>query len=205
MKPSPNYANDSQTVSPLSLKLMELKVERHAQGLLDALLIDTASDHNTRGTAKRMAKMFVREVCRGRYTAEPAFTVFPNTRGLDEIVMTGPLQVRSLCSHHFCPILGQAWIGVLPGGYLAGLSKFSRVLDWYASRPQMQEELTLQVADYLEHKLHPKGVAIVIKASHTCMTWRGVREQPSALMTTSVMRGVFRTSAEARAEFLSLL
>lgn len=184
---------------------MQRNVELACVDLLRALGIDTESDHNTRGTAARMAKMFCRETFNGRYTTPPDITTFPNTRKLDELVVTGPISVRSTCSHHFCPILGSCYIGVIYDKRLAGLSKFNRVVEWFASRPQIQEEMVVQIADFLERTLKPKGLAIVLNAQHTCMTWRGVKECPTASMTTNVMRGVFRKDAGARSEFLTTL
>lgn len=184
---------------------LQSEVAKRSQALLDALLIDTRNDHNTDGTAGRMAKMFIRETCAGRYNAPPKITTFPNAAKLDEMLISGPISIRSLCSHHFCPILGRAWIGMVPGERVAGLSKFNRIVDWFANRPQIQEELVVQIADYLEAQLKPKGLAVVIEASHTCMTWRGVRESNEAVMTTNVMRGVFKDHATTRAEFFSML
>lgn len=191
--------------SLLERELHEKEVEHCVERLLAALLIDTGADHNTQGTARRVAKMYCHEIMRGRYEAPPALTTFPNVGNLDELVATGPITVRSLCSHHLCPILGKCWIGVVPGTRVVGLSKFNRIVDWFASRPQIQEELVVQIADYIEKHLAPRGVAVVIRATHTCMTWRGVRESLDGVMTTNVMRGVFRDKAEARAEFLGLV
>jgi GTP cyclohydrolase I len=108
-----------------------------------------------------------------------------------------------MCSHHLVPIIGKAWIAVIPGEKLFGLSKFSRVCDWIMSRPQIQEEATVQLADFIEEKLNPMGTAIVIKATHMCMNWRGVKD--TAEMTTSTLRGVFAKNDSARKEFLSLI
>lgn len=188
-----------------SLEHVQNNVERAMRQLLDALCIDAKHDHNTQGTAHRVAKMFCQEVFKGRFTAAPTLTVFPNTRELDELVLTGPITVRSVCSHHFCPIVGKAWIGYVPGENLLGLSKFNRIVEWYAARGQIQEELTAQIADHLERVLSPRGLAVIIKAQHFCMTWRGVREHGDALMTTAVMRGVFRDKPEARSELLALV
>jgi GTP cyclohydrolase IA len=187
------------------MELVEAEVERRAESLLRGLLIDVEHDHNTKGTGKRLAKMFCREIFRGRYEAPPKITDFPNAKQLDELYLTGPISIRSSCSHHFCAILGEAWIGVIPGDRVIGLSKFNRVVDWICSRPQIQEELVVQVADFLEKTIKPKGLAVVIRATHSCMTWRGVKESSNAKMTTSVMRGVFREKPEARAEFMALV
>lgn len=200
-------ANDSlgDRFDAHSVGHIQNNVERALRQLLDALLIDTKNDANTKDTAHRVAKMFVNETFRGRFTAPPNLTCFPNTRNFDELILTGPITLRSMCSHHFCPIIGKAWIGYIPGESLLGLSKFNRIVEWYAARGQIQEELTVQIADHLGRALDPKGLAVVIKAEHMCMTWRGVREHGEALMTTSVMRGVFRDKPEARSELLGLI
>ena len=187
------------------MTLVQEEVARRMQRVLGALLIDVENDHNTQGTAKRVAKMFCREIYRGRFEAPPRITDFPNIKNLDELYMTGPITVRSSCSHHMCPILGKAWVGIIPGERVIGLSKFNRLIDWVCSRPQIQEEMVVQVADVLENLTEPKGLAVIIEASHTCMTWRGVKEEDSARMTTSVMRGAFRDKPEARAEFMALV
>jgi GTP cyclohydrolase IA len=122
----------------------------------------------------------------------------------DSLVMVGPVSVTSMCAHHMLPVVGHAWIGYLPERKVCGLSKLARVVDWFAHQLTVQETVTQQVADALEKYLQPKGVMVVIKAEHGCMTLRGVKE-PGALTTTSAVRGVFRTEPDARAEFLSLM
>ncbi len=202
----PFKANDSihEHLLPGEMVQVEAEVALRAQRLLEALLIDTAYDHNTRETGARVAKMYCREIFAGRYCPPPTITEFPNAKNLDEVYVTGPITIRSACSHHLCPIIGKAWVGILPGERVVGLSKFNRVIEWIASRPQIQEELVVQIADELETALEPKGIAVVIQATHFCMTWRGVKEA-GGVMTTSVMRGVFRDKPEARAEFLALI
>lgn len=185
------------------LDIMEKQVAVHMAGVLKALLIDADRDHNTRDTARRIARMFVRELFAGRYRPEPELTEFPNVRKLSGIMVVGPMDVRSTCSHHFAPMLGKAWIGVAPGERILGLSKFARIFDWFASRPQIQEELAVQVADYLEEKISPAGVAIKISVRHACMSWRGVKDSQGASVV-SVMRGLFDRDREARREFLEL-
>lgn len=173
--------------------------------VLDALLIDITDPHAQK-TAQRYAKMMVQETCRGRFTKPPELTAFPNTKQLDECIVVGPIAVRSLCAHHFCPVVGNAWVGYIPGEKeVIGLSKFSRVVDWFARRPQVQEEMVKQIADFLEENLKPKALAVLVDATHMCMTWRGVEEHPSATMSTSVMRGAFRDKPEARQEFFALV
>lgn len=200
-------ANDNISVhlNAGEMEELEKEVARRSQKLLEALIIDTANCHNSRETASRMAKMYCREIFAGRYQYSPAITTFPNTKELDEVYTVGPITVRSTCSHHLCPVVGKCWIGVIPDKKLIGLSKFNRLVDWVASRAQIQEEMIIQIADLLEQHIAPKGLAVVIEATHSCMTIRGVKESHEATMSTSVMRGAFREKPEARAEFFSLI
>ena len=202
------HANDNIAEHIRDGELTELKaeVQQHMQQVLRALVIDTDSDHNTNETAKRVAKMFVEEVFRGRYVPMPAVTEFPNFSRLNELMIVGPITVRSACSHHLCPILGRVWIGVLPNEHsnLIGLSKYARVCEWVMSRPQIQEEAVVMLADALQERVKPDGMAIVMEADHFCMHWRGVKDDDTA-MTNSVMRGAFLKDPNLRREFLSLL
>jgi len=145
-------------------------------------------------------------VFRGRYVAQPPVTEFPNAERLNELMIVGPVTVRSACSHHLCPIIGRVWIGVMPNqaSNLIGLSKYARLVGWIMTRPQIQEEAVTQVADLLHEKLQPDGLAIVMEADHYCMQWRGVKDMESK-MVNSVMRGAFLTNASLRREFLALL
>lgn len=204
---APFLANDNiaDHVSPTEMQLLHTEVANRADHFLRGLVIDIDNDHNTVGTAQRIAKMYLTEVFKGRYLPPPDITDFPNAKGLDEMYMTGPITVRSACSHHFVPIVGRCWIGVIPGDRVIGLSKFNRIVEWVASRPQIQEELVMQIADFIEEQIQPKGLAVVVEATHLCMTWRGVREPMEAKMTTNVMRGAFRNKPEARAEFMTLV
>jgi len=187
------------------LKELEQEVTGKLRELLESLVIDTEGDHNTRGTARRVARMFLHEVFKGRYHAMPPVTEFPNAERLNELMIIGPITVRSACSHHLVPILGKLWIGVLPseGSNLVGLSKYSRIADWVMSRPQIQEEAVMQLADLLEARLKPEGVALVLEADHYCTQWRGVKD--GTHMTNSIMRGAFLTNPELRKEFLQLV
>jgi GTP cyclohydrolase I len=203
-----HHANDNIAAFIREGEITELKAEVQAkmQEVLRALVIDTDSDHNTNETAKRVAKMFIEEVFRGRYVPMPAVTEFPNAERLNELMIVGPITVRSACSHHLCPILGKVWIGLLPNEHsnLIGLSKYSRICDWIMSRPQIQEEAVTMLANELQHRVRPDGLAIVMEADHFCMHWRGVKDNQSA-MVNSVMRGAFLKDANLRREFLSLL
>ena len=202
------HANDNiaDFIEDGELGELQDEVQARMQEVLHALVIDTDKDHNTRGTARRVAKMFVREVFAGRYAPAPAVTAFPNVSQLNELMIVGPLKVRSACSHHLCPILGQVWIGVLPNAAsdLIGLSKYARLAEWVLGRPQIQEEAVVMLADALERRIRPDGLAVVMQASHFCMHWRGVKDD-GALMRNSVMRGAFLKNATLRREFLSLL
>lgn len=200
------FANDNlaEHLKTGDIHGIESDVKAAVQDLLEALIIDTENDHNTQDTAQRVAKMLVHEVFKGRYLPAPTITDFPNVKALDQIYTVGPITVRSACSHHLVPILGEAWIGVLPSDRVIGLSKFTRLTEWVMARPQIQEEATQQLADEIESRINPKGLAVVIKATHLCMTWRGVRDTATS-MTTSVMRGAFLDNATARAEFFSII
>jgi GTP cyclohydrolase IA len=202
------HANDNiaQFIEPGELEALLDEVKLKMQGVLDSLVIDTKSDHNTGDTAKRVAKMYVQEVFKGRYVSAPAITEFPNAEHLNELMIVGPITVRSACSHHFCPVIGQIWIGVLPNEHtnVIGLSKYARLAEWVMARPQIQEEAVVQLADLIQEKTQPDGLALVMQASHYCMGWRGVKDMDSR-MINSVMRGAFLKDATLRREFLALL
>jgi len=202
------HANDNIANFLLPGELEELlaEVEGKMKGVLDSLVIDTESDHNTQDTARRAAKMYVTEVFRGRYVPVPPVTEFPNAEHLNELMIVGPITVRSACSHHFCPILGRLWIGIMPNEHsnLIGLSKYSRLAEWIMGRPQIQEEAITQMADLLMSKVNPDGLAVVMEADHFCMHWRGVKDDKTK-MVNSVMRGSFLKDPTLRREFLSLI
>jgi GTP cyclohydrolase I len=202
------HANDNigAFMVPGEMDDLQQEVESKVRELLASLVIDTDNDHNTRETARRVAKMYLTEVFRGRYVAEPPVTEFPNAERLNELMIVGPIAVRSACSHHFCPIMGRLWIGLMPSEHsnLLGLSKYSRLAEWIMSRPQIQEEAVVQLAELLMKRVSPDGLAVVMEADHFCMHWRGVRDSDSK-MVNSVMRGTFLTDAALRREFLSLL
>ena len=202
------HANDNiaDFIEPGELEQLLDEVETKMQGVLGSLVIDTDNDHNTGQTARRVAKMYLNEVFRGRYVQSPAVTEFPNAEHLNELMIVGPITVRSACSHHLCPVIGQIWIGVLPNEHtnVIGLSKYARLAEWVMGRPQIQEEAVVQLADLIQKKTQPDGLAIVMEASHFCMGWRGVKDIDSK-MINSVMRGSFLKDANLRREFLSLL
>lgn len=202
------HANDniSAFIAPGELEALLDEVETKMKSVLESLVIDTGSDHNTQDTARRVAKMYLTEVFRGRYVPEPSVTRFPNAERLNELMIVGPITVRSACSHHFCPIMGRLWIGLMPNEHsnLLGLSKYSRLAEWVMGRPQIQEEAVTQMADLLMERVSPDGLAVIMQADHFCMHWRGVRDANSK-MVNSVMRGSFLKDAALRREFLSLI
>lgn len=202
------HANDniSAFIRPGELEELKAEVRTRMQEVLHALVIDTENDHNTSQTAERVARMFLTEVFRGRYVPMPAVTEFPNASRVNQLMIVGPLTVRSACSHHLCPIMGKLWIGILPNEHskLIGLSKYARICDWILGRPQIQEEAVMMLADELEQQVKPDGLALVMECDHFCMHWRGVKDHEAA-MTSSVMRGTFLKDATLRREFLSLL
>ncbi|MBP8119714.1 MAG: GTP cyclohydrolase I [Burkholderiales bacterium] len=202
------HANDniSAFLQEGDMDALRTEVETKMAEVLKSLVIDTESDHNTQETARRVAKMFVTEVFKGRYLPMPPVTEFPNVEQLNELLIVGPITARSACSHHLCPIMGKVWIGIMPNEHsnLIGLSKYARICDWVMSRPQIQEEAVIQLANILQDKVKPDGLAIVIEADHFCMHWRGVKDA-DARMTNSVMRGSFLKDPNLRREFLSLL
>ncbi|MEA9598584.1 GTP cyclohydrolase I [Polynucleobacter sp. AP-Sanab-80-C2] len=202
------HANDSIAafIKPGELEGLVDEVSEKMQAVLESLVIDTRNDHNTRNTSRRVAKMYVQEVFNGRYVDQPTLTKFPNVSRLNELMIIGPITVRSACSHHLCPIMGRIWIGVLPSkeSALIGLSKYSRLTEWVMCRPQIQEEAVVELADMLERKIKPIGVAVVMEADHFCMQWRGVKDRDSK-MINSVMRGSFLKDSNLRREFLALI
>jgi GTP cyclohydrolase IA len=202
------HANDNiaEFIQPGELELLLDEVENKMKGVLSSLVIDTEHDHNTDKTARRVAKMYLKEVFQGRYVPQPAITEFPNAEHLNELMIVGPITVRSACSHHLVPIMGKLWIGVLPNEHtnVIGLSKYARLAEWIMGRPQIQEEAVVQLADLIQRKTQPDGLAIVMEATHFCVGWRGVKDVDSK-MINSVMRGSFLKDANLRREFLSLI
>ena len=173
-------ANDNiaEFIEPGELEKLLDEVTAKMEGVLDSMVIDTANDHNTGNTARRVAKMYLNEVFKGRYVTAPTITEFPNAEHLNELMIVGPITVRSACSHHFCPVIGKLWIGVMPNERtnVIGLSKYARLAEWIMGRPQIQEEAVVQLADLIQQKTKPDGLALVMEATHFCMAWRGVKD-----------------------------
>lgn len=195
--------NISQYVSEAERELLVDEVTEKMEAVLRSLVIDTDHDHNTNGTARRVAKMYVNETYGGRYVGAPKITSFPNV-GYQDLYTAGPISIRSTCAHHFQNIVGRCWVGIFPEDKVIGLSKFNRLVHWIAERPQIQEEMTTQIADELVRYAETENVAVVLKAEHHCMTHRGVKEHESD-MTTAIMRGKFRDEPHLKDEFYKLM
>ena len=172
--------------------------------LFDILKIDHRNDHNTRDTPRRVAKMFVAETMHGRYAPPPEITEFENAQAFDQLLVTGPIEVRSTCAHHMMPIYGHAYIGVLPSadGKIIGLSKYDRIVDYFASRLQIQEELVKQIGNYITEKTAPQGLAVRLSAVHMCKTHRGVRSTHKGRMVTTAYFGNMADNRQLKQEFL---
>lgn len=188
-------AEEAAMIAAASRKLAEF---------LDILRIDHRNDHNTRDTPSRVAKMYVQELLRGRFTAPPRLTDFDNAQRYDQLIVVGPIEVRSLCAHHLMPIYGSAFIGILPDpdGRIIGLSKYDRVVEYFASRLQIQEELVKQIGNFLVEETRPSGLAVRLSAVHMCKTHRGVRAARAGRMVNTALYGAMRESQSLKDEFL---
>ena len=197
-------ANDniSKYINDDEMKALQQEVESEFQNVLSALVIDTENDHNTKETAKRVAKMWIKETFGCRYKKPPKITAFPNM-GYKSMYTSGPISIKSTCAHHFQNIVGKCWVGIIPNGEVIGLSKFNRIVHHIAERPQIQEEMTTQIAQGLQEYAKTKHIAVVLKAEHHCMTHRGVREHESD-MTTAIMLGAFKEDPATREEFYKI-
>jgi GTP cyclohydrolase IA len=197
-------SHEPETTAPLAVATQE-KIDRiahHVRGILTNLGLDL-NDPNLQETDQRVAKMYI-EMFRGlEEGAEPKVTTFPNEEGYSHMVMETKIPFYSMCAHHLVPFYGHAHIAYIPRDQILGLSKFARILEFYAKRPQLQERLTEQVVTYLEDKLHPLGAMVVIEARHLCVEMRGVKK-PGAVTVTSALRGIFHQKP-VREEFLDLL
>jgi len=198
------HSNDniSEFIKEGELDLLQNEVEEKLKDVLNSLVIDTTNDHNTQDTSRRVAKMWIKETFGGRYKPAPKITSFPNM-GYKSMYTSGPISIKSTCAHHFQNIVGKAWVGIIPNGEVIGLSKFNRLVHHIAERPQIQEEMTTQIAEALQEYAKTKHIAVVLKAEHHCMTHRGVREHESD-MTTAIMLGHFKEDPATRDEFYKI-
>jgi GTP cyclohydrolase I len=191
-----DFINDGE------LDLLQKELSLKFEDVLQSLIIDTEHDHNTQDTANRVAKMFIRETFSGRYRPVPKVTAFPNM-GYKSLYTTGPISIRSTCAHHFQNIVGHCWVGIVPDKDVIGLSKFNRLVHHICERPQIQEEMTTQIANALKEYAKTDHIAVVVKAEHHCMTMRGVREHESD-MTTAIMMGAFDSDPALKKEFYDI-
>jgi GTP cyclohydrolase I len=198
-------ANGNLPLSEEEKQEMIVKLKDKFSEIFEILRIDR-NDPNSTNTPHRLAKMWVNELFAGRYDAAPKITVFPNRKKVDELIISKGITVMSVCSHHWQPITGQCAIGYIPGEHVLGLSKLTRIVEWFSRRGQIQEELGEQIADFIETIIKPKALGVVIKSRHYCMIARGVNEaEDKAMMITSVMRGSLREDLPLRTEFMNLI
>ena len=190
-------------ISPPASEAQKIReISSRMQEILEILGLDP-TDPNLTETPERVAKMYL-EMFQGLSEgSEPKITVFPNDEGYQAMVMEKDVPFYSLCSHHFVPFYGHAHVAYIPNDSIVGLSKISRIVEFYARRPQLQERLTEQIAEFLASRLNPQGVMVVIEARHLCVEMRGVKK-PGALTVTSAIRGIFY-NRPVREEFLDLL
>lgn len=181
-----------------------IATEKAFEQVLTALGYDWENDPNMKDTPKRVAKMYINETTTGTYDAPPRITTFENTSGYKGVVVQKSIEVKSLCSHHLQPFIGKAYVAYIPGEEVAGLSKLNRVVEYFARRPQLQEQLTQQVHDFINNTFSDnKGVAVYISCQHLCCKIRGVNDDSE--MDTAVLSGAFENEGSARAEFYSII
>lgn len=199
---SGNHALDRPLTIDEQVDMTEAAATKIAE-LLEILNINYKHDHNTRDTPLRVARAFVEELLSGRFSAPPRITDFDNVDNYDQMIVTGPIEVRSLCAHHLMPIHGSAFIGILPrtNGKIIGLSKYDRIVDHFARRLQIQEELVKQIADFIVEETDPRGLIVRVSAVHMCKTHRGVRAHNVSRMVNSYAYRELKTDPELRAEF----
>lgn len=198
-------ANGNAPQTAEEIDKMRAELEQKFTEIQGILKIDS-NDPNSADTPRRMAKMYVDELLKGRFNEPPKLTVFPNRSKVNELVISKGIKVMSLCSHHWQPISGYAAIGYIPNDKVIGLSKLTRVTEHFARRAQIQEELGEQIADFLEDLLKPKALGVVINARHYCMIARGVSADEShSEMVTSVVRGRLLSDMNLRQEFMRLI
>jgi GTP cyclohydrolase I len=203
--PTASLAHPAEEPAPVPLRVVRdtdgvdlAAAEEAARQFLHALGVSTDSE-SLRGTPRRMAHAYAE-----LFSPRPFdLTTFPNEEGYDELVLARSIPFRSVCEHHLLPFVGTAHVGYLPGQRILGLSKLARVVEHFACRPQVQERLTKQVADWLQDHLDPKGVGVVIEAEHQCMSLRGVRAAGSRTVTSS-LHGILRNNPSSRQEFFAL-
>jgi GTP cyclohydrolase I len=193
--------NISQWITDKEKEMLVDELTTKFEGVLDSLIIDRYTDPNSMGTARRLAKMYVYEIMAGRYEESPSATAFPNdTEGKYEGMLVVRSELKSMCSHHHQPVSGVAYIGIIAGPKLIGLSKYSRIAQWCARRGTLQEELCMDIAREIESATGSADVAVYIQATHGCCENRGIMAH-SSLTQTTVLHGAFKTDAGVKKEF----
>lgn len=196
-------ANANRPLTTEQKEEIKKNIADHIDQIIHIAGFDRENDPNLTDTPMRVAKALVDELWTGCFTPEPKITVFPNTKQYNQMIISGPIDVKSMCSHHWLPFIGRAWVGYIPGGHVCGLSKLSRIVDWFARRPQIQEELTEQILEHVVKTLNPIGAMVIVEAKHFCMCSRGVNQNDS-VMVTSAIHGAFEDAA-TRNEFMNLI
>ena len=180
----------------------KVKVRQGFQLLLEGLGVDIENEH-FRDTAQRSAKAWIEELCSGLGEKKFSLTTFPVGKNYESsMVVLQHIPVRSVCAHHLLPFYGEATVAYIPDERLCGLSKLSRIVDYFSRRPQVQEELTSEITNFICEQLSPQGAGVIIKATHMCMSMRGVNHE--GVMTTSSLKGSFLSEGNVRAEFMAL-
>mgnify|MGYP000458674539 CR=1 FL=1 len=193
--------NVSEYIEPYQRDILIEEATKAFEGVLDTLLIDRENDPNSKGTAKRLAKMYYNEIMAGRYEPTPNATAFPNdTEGAYNGMLVVRSELKSMCSHHHQPVAGVAYIGIIAGPKLIGLSKYTRIAQWCARRGTLQEELCMDIAREIEFATGSGDVAVYIQATHGCCENRGIMAH-SSLTQTTVLNGAFKTDASVKKEF----
>ncbi|MCL1127960.1 GTP cyclohydrolase I, partial [Shewanella surugensis] len=194
-------SNIHQYVSKEDLDIMKECVEELFSAMFEVMLLDTKNDPNLINTPERIAKVYIDEALSGRFHPAPDMTAFPNESKETQICSVGPMEIKTLCSHHFLPITGHVYIGIVYDKTVLGLSKFSRIIEWIASRPHIQEQAGILIADFIEEHVKPLALCVYIKAKHHCMFWRGIKSE-GTVFTTIIKRGEFLKKESLFSEFM---
>ncbi len=189
-------------MSKKSKKVDTQRIEKAVKEILLAIGEDTKRE-GIKGTPGRVARMYA-ELLGGMHDDPKVYLRSVFTENYDEIVLLRDIPFYSICEHHMMPFIGSAHVAYLPSGMVLGVSKLARIVDCFARRLQTQERLTYQIADFIMDSLKPQGVTVVLEASHSCMTIRGIRK-PGSVMVTSALRGIFKRDPKSRSEVLSLI
>ena len=200
------YANGNKPLKEQEMENMIEEAAEHYGRYMTALGFDWKNDPNSEDTPIRVAKAFVNDLAEGVYSDPPKITAFDNIDGYDGIVFQGNIKLHSLCSHHHLPFIGNAHVAYLPSvdGKVIGLSKLNRIVEFYARRPQVQENLTMQIHEHIHKECTQNiGVAVMIEANHMCACVRGVKHD--SIMKTAKLSGKFKDTDRAREEFYNFI